>query len=100
MWLLASFQLRAQGIDVGRVRRDFHQHDFVNQHAMYDWMNAWNPYDYDYKLKYNIESTPQIFILDKDKKIQAKRIGPEQVEEIIDMLIRRDEYLKKESKVR
>ena len=68
--------------------------DFVNQHGFYDWMNAWNPYDYDYKLKYNIESTPQLFILDKDKKILAKKIGPEQVEEIIDMLIKRDEYLK------
>ena len=68
--------------------------DFVNQHGFYDWMNAWNPYDYDYKVKYDIESTPQIFVLDKDKKIQAKKIGPEQVEEIIDMLIKRDEYKK------
>jgi len=69
--------------------------DFINQHGLYDWINAWNPYDYEYKIKYNIESTPQIFILNRDKKIQGKRIGPEQVEEIIDMLIKRDEYLKK-----
>ncbi len=57
--------------------------DFVNQHKLYDWMNAWNPYSYQYKIQYDILTTPQIFILDKDKKIVAKRIGPEQVEPMI-----------------
>ena len=57
--------------------------DFVNKHKLYDWMNAWNPYSYEYKLKYDILTTPQIFILDKDKKIVAKRIGPEQIEPMI-----------------
>ena len=31
----------------------------------------------------DIQSTPQIYILDKDKKIIAKRIGAEQVEDFI-----------------
>jgi thiol-disulfide isomerase/thioredoxin len=62
--------------------------DFVNEHGLYDWMNAWNPYSYDFKLKYDILSTPQIFILDENKKILAKRIGPEQVEEIIKAVMR------------
>jgi hypothetical protein len=42
-----------------------------------------NPYSYDFKLKYDVLSTPQIFILDENKKIIAKKIGPEQVEEIL-----------------
>lgn len=57
--------------------------NFINDHALYGWINAWNPYSYDFKLKYDILSTPQIFILDENKKILAKRIGPEQVEEIL-----------------
>jgi hypothetical protein len=57
--------------------------DFVNAHKLYDWMNAWNPYSYQYKIQYDILSTPQFFILDKDKKIIAKRIGPEQIEPLI-----------------
>lgn len=57
--------------------------DFVNKHKTYDWMNAWNPYDYQYKIQYDIRSTPQIFILDKDKKIIGKRLGPEQVFDLI-----------------
>jgi thiol-disulfide isomerase/thioredoxin len=57
--------------------------DFVNEHSLYGWINAWNPYSYDFKLKYDVVSTPQIYILDENKKIIAKKIGPEQVEEIL-----------------
>jgi hypothetical protein len=62
--------------------------DFVNEHRIYDWINAWNPYSYDFKLKYDVITTPQIYILDENKKIIAKRIGPEQVEEIINSIIK------------
>lgn len=62
--------------------------NFVNDHGLYDWKNAWNPYSYDFKLKYDIISTPQIFILDENKQIVAKRIGPEQVEEIIRAMLK------------
>ena len=57
--------------------------DFVNEHGLYGWLNCWNPYSYDFKLKYDIITTPQIYILDENKKIIAKKIGPEQVEDII-----------------
>jgi len=62
--------------------------DFVNEHGLYDWINAWNPYSYDFKLKYDVTSTPQIYILDENKQIVAKKIGPEQVEEIISLMIK------------
>jgi len=57
--------------------------DFVNEHQMYDWINAWSPYSYEYKDLYDVYSTPVIYILDENKKILAKRIGPEQITEII-----------------
>lgn len=57
--------------------------DFVNQHKLYDWINAWNPYDYHFKLIYDVKSTPQIFILNKNKEIIGKRIGPEDVVDLI-----------------
>lgn len=60
--------------------------NFVNEHGLYNWINAWNPYSYDFKLKYDILTTPQIYILDENKKIVAKKISPEQVEEIIKTL--------------
>lgn len=59
--------------------------DFVNKNQLYDWINAWNPYDYKYKIDYDIRSTPQIFILDKDKKIIGKKLGPEQIVGFLEM---------------
>ena len=61
--------------------------DFVNEHKLYDWINAWNPYDYKFKETYDVASTPFIYILDKNHKIIAKRIGPEQCDEIISHFI-------------
>ncbi len=58
--------------------------DFVNKHETYDWINAWNPYDYKFKVVYDIRSTPQIFILNRQKEIIAKRLGPEQVAGLIE----------------
>ena len=57
--------------------------NFVNENKLYDWINAWNPYDYKFKELYDVNTTPTIYILDKDRKIIAKRIGPEQCEDII-----------------
>jgi len=50
--------------------------DFVNQHQLYDWINAWNPYDYKFKETYDVRTTPQIYILNHKKEIIGKRIGP------------------------
>jgi hypothetical protein len=41
------------------------------------------------KEKYDIFSTPVIYLLDKNKVIQAKRIGAEQIEEVITNLEKR-----------
>ncbi len=61
--------------------------DFVNEHNLYDWANCWSPYSNDFRVSYNLQSYPQLFILDQDKKIVAKRITPEQAEKIINNLI-------------
>lgn len=63
--------------------------DFINEHGLYNWLNVWNPYSYDFKLKYDVLTTPQIYILDENKKIIAKKISPEQVGEIISDLSKR-----------
>lgn len=59
--------------------------DFVEKNKMYgkDWYNMFNPFD-NYRYKYDISSSPVLYLLDKDKKILAKKIGYEQALEIID----------------
>jgi thiol-disulfide isomerase/thioredoxin len=61
--------------------------NYITEHGYYDWINAWNPYDFTFKTIYDIASTPQLFVLDVDKKIIAKRIAPEQAEKIIESLL-------------
>jgi thiol-disulfide isomerase/thioredoxin len=61
--------------------------DFVNENHLLDWINCWSPYSNDFRRLYNLQSYPQLFVLDRDKKIVAKRLSPEQAEEIINQLI-------------
>jgi thiol-disulfide isomerase/thioredoxin len=61
--------------------------DFINEHEMYDWINCWSPYSNEFRKIYNLQSYPQLFIMDRNKKIVAKRITPEQAEKIINNLI-------------
>jgi len=60
--------------------------DFINDNQLYDWINAWNPYSYEFKLTYDIVSTPQIYLLNENKEIIAKKINPSQVLEIINSI--------------
>ena len=52
---------------------------YINEHQLY-WINGWDPdrvthFDY----YYNVQSTPTIYILDKNKKIIAKRLSVEDI---------------------
>ncbi len=59
-----------------------------------DFFNVYDPvYINNLKEKYDISTTPVIYILDKDKKIKAKRLGVDQVKDYIEML----EKIEKES---
>ena len=65
--------------------------DFVEEKEIDIWLNTMDPYHQSrYKILYNINSTPQIFILDKDKNILVKRIGSEQLEEVMNNIIEND----------
>ncbi|MBN2697618.1 MAG: DUF5106 domain-containing protein [Bacteroidales bacterium] len=64
--------------------------DYINENQMFDWINCWSPYSNEYRKIYNLKSFPQLFIFDKNKKIIAKKITPEQAEEIINTFDRLD----------
>ena len=62
--------------------------NYINENGFYDWTNAWNPYDFTFKTIYDVATTPQLFLLDEDMKIIAKRIAPEQAEKIIESILK------------
>jgi len=68
------------------------QHDvakyqkYIKEHNL-DWINVYDGAHYNNVTdRYDVYSTPVIYLLDKDKVIKAKRIGAAQVREIIAML--------------
>ncbi len=49
-----------------------------------DWLNVYDPDGRSpFRMLYDIHSTPTVYLLDKDKKILAKRVGPKQLENIL-----------------
>lgn len=63
---------------------------FVTEHDLFDFINCWDPNNQtNFRVYYHIESTPILYLLDKDKKIIAKKLD---IEQLADMLIR--EYKK------
>jgi len=77
-----------EGKDV-KVFSVYTEHDFdkyqkyIADHKL-DWINVYDGVHINnLKEKYDVYSTPVIYLLDKDKKIIAKRIGVEQIKNII-----------------
>jgi hypothetical protein len=48
-----------------------------------------------YKKLYDIQSTPQIFVLDRNHKILMKRIGAEQITKVMEEVMKMEEEKKK-----
>jgi len=96
-FLVGDYPSLAKVIDVfivqrlGGIEGEKKWIDFVNDHQLYDWLNVWNPYDFGYKKTYDIRTTPVSYILDKDKKIVAKKLTPKQTEDFINNRILREE---------
>ncbi len=61
--------------------------DFVNEYGILDWINCWSPYNNDFRKDYNLVSFPQLFLLDKDKKIIAKGLSAEQADDILNRFL-------------
>lgn len=59
--------------------------DFVIEHELFPFVNVWEPFGYTrFRDKYDISSSPVLYLLDKNKKIIAKRINPDQAISIIE----------------
>ncbi|HLF62922.1 MAG TPA: redoxin domain-containing protein [Saprospiraceae bacterium] len=60
----------------------------IDEQDMGTWINVVDPYLRSrFKQIYDVRTTPQIYILDKDKKIIMKKIGAEQLPEVMDRLM-------------
>ncbi len=67
--------------------------EYVDEQETGDWVQVADPYQRFYK-EYDIQSTPTVFLLDKDKKIISKRIGAEQLDEVLTLITQQNEAAK------
>ena len=58
---------------------------FIKDKNLVGWAHVWDPgYKSNYRKFYDVYSTPLVYLLDENKKILAKRLGVEQLEEFLD----------------
>lgn len=72
---------------------------YVKEKGFGDFINTVDPYMISrYKTLYNVETTPQVYILDAEKRIRSKNIEAKQLEEVLDHIIQEDNAkIKKET---
>ncbi|MEM1219010.1 MAG: redoxin domain-containing protein [Bacteroidota bacterium] len=64
--------------------------DYIDEKGIGIWLNTVDPYHRSrYKTIYDIRSTPQVYILDHKKEILSKRVGAEQLPEVMEKILER-----------
>ena len=64
---------------------------FIADQNMFDFINVFDPYqNTNFRTYYDIYSTPVVYILDRDRKIIAKRLPPETVVEVLNRELEKD----------
>lgn len=62
--------------------------DYIEENEIQDWMHTVDPYHQSrFSKLYDIRSTPQVYVLDSKKEIISKRIGADQLEELMNRIL-------------
>lgn len=83
---LYNDKLKGMGVTVvaANIKKDNDKWKKYIRENNLNWINVSDPkMQSNFRYEYNIETTPQLFILDEDKKIIAKKLDVEQIEEFI-----------------
>jgi thiol-disulfide isomerase/thioredoxin len=90
--------LKARGVKIYAVRTEDDPQqwqDFIKKHNLQEWTHVYDPERRsDYRSKYDVYSTPVIYLLDEKKKIQGKRIDHSNIGQVIDMIERKEKQAK------
>lgn len=69
--------------------------DYIDDQEINDWLHTVDPYMRSKFVKlYDVTQTPAIYLLDKDKKIISKRVGAEQLDDLLTRIIEREAAMK------
>lgn len=80
-------KLKPKGLEIYAICTDvdFEKWQAFIKEKNLDWINVWDPYNTtNFRHIFDVYSTPVVYILNDKKEIIAKRIGVEQIEEILE----------------
>ena len=91
-----------EGVKMFGVLTESHEKDkwlqFINEHKMQSWINVYqtdaqkkaidDAKKPSYKQLYDVVQTPTLYLLDKDKRIVAKKLTREQMDDVLQMKIK------------
>lgn len=85
-------QLKSKGLEVYSLCTGMEEKpwkDFIKKYGIQTaFHNVWDPqYESNYYKKYHVDNTPELYLLDKNHKIVAKDLHPNQLAEQLDRLI-------------
>lgn len=87
-------QFKERGVEVFAICTKLYDElaecwDTIDSTGMGVWLNTVDPYHRSrYKTIYDVKTTPQIYILDHKKEILSKRIGAEQLPEVMEQIMK------------
>ncbi|NET34296.1 MAG: redoxin domain-containing protein [Cyanothece sp. SIO1E1] len=62
--------------------------EYIDENGIQDWLHTVDPYHQSrFSKLYDIRSTPQVYVLDNKKEIISKRIGADQLEELMNRIL-------------
>jgi peroxiredoxin len=62
--------------------------EFVEEHQLAGWHHVWDvPHRSLYRFKYNVRSSPMIYLIDKEKKIIAKKLDNDNLVMLLNALL-------------
>lgn len=91
-----------KGVEVFGVGNEFENEEwieFINKHKL-DWINGSDgpTFKSNFRHSYDVYSTPQTYLLDKDKKILSKKMSIESLERILEYFMKKEEAKQKNEK--
>lgn len=66
--------------------------EFIYAHKLTDWINVWDPVnENDFRIAYSLYYLPQVYVLDKDKKIIGHRLESASLTQLLNHIIKNKE---------
>jgi peroxiredoxin len=90
--------LKDKGVKVYAVRTEGpveKWQEFLKEHGINDWIHVYDPeHKSDYRSKYDVYSTPVLYLLDENKIIRGKRLDHSNILDVIGMLEKKEKAAK------